>query len=556
MGKNHNVVELFDPVRGGSEPNRYWTRTNTAEATPDLLKALEWDVFGTGLEEGFIRSMVDFGVLAKGERVVSDDPNERMTSVFYGRQAVNVDLLRLILARLPGLSPDNVERDLLGSVRPGLAKEPSAPLRMPIIAYKLPRQMLGLERRVRRLYAEQLRWWQTEVFDVYRRDRAPGASAIDRLERASTRYANAFTVHSIVRWLLPVAEKIVHDLAEKVGRADLIPHVLAGHGELTEMALARHIWAVGTGDRSLESFLREYGFHGPRTGNLSAHSWREQPEYVERLAQRMHDRTDLADPVDRERAARAEHARAVAELLKATPPARRALLRFGLARAAGLTRKLELGKAAYLMGLDGARLAARDLGTELADLSVLKEPEDVFFLTRAELRQVVSGDLPDPAALVAYRREQREMYENGDIPITFTGDPVLTVPETAVATDAATGAAIPTVVELSGAAAGGGVVRGRARIVLDSNEEVEFEQDDILVCRFSDPSWTPLFLMASGVVIDIGSFSSHGAVVARELGIPYVIGTGDGTTKLREKDLIEVDGERGVVRRLGPPASD
>lgn len=548
---------LYDPVRGASERDRFWTRTNTAEATPGVLTALEWDVFGDGLEQGFIRSMVDFGVLAENERVVSADPNERMTAVFYGRQAVNVDLLREVLARLPGLSPDDMERDLLGSVRPGLKPEPSAPRRWPIIAYRLPRVMLGLDRRVQRLHSDQLRWWQANVYDVYRKDRVPSTSAIDRLEESSARYASAFVVHSIIRWLLPVAERPVHAIADAVGRPDLKDRVFSGHGNLSEMALAKHIWSVGIGNRSLDSFLRAYGFHGPRTGNLTSHSWREQPEQIERLASRLRSRADLSDPADRENQARAGQAEAAAELLRATPRSKRPLLKFALQRSAGVTRKLELGKATYLMGLDGARAAARELGTALCSARLLDEPQDVFFLTRRELHELIDDATSNVSRMVAYRREQRQIYESGEVPISFIGDPqleMLPAGEASATTndveahDVAEKPAAP--LELAGVAGGGGIARGRARIVVDPNEDIDFDEGDILVCKFTDPSWTPLFMMAAAAVIDIGGFSSHGAVVARELGIPYVIGTGDGSTRLRDQDLVEVDGVHHAVRRL------
>ncbi len=101
-----------------------------------------------------------------------------------------------------------------------------------------------------------------------------------------------------------------------------------------------------------------------------------------------------------------------------------------------------------------------------------------------------------------------------------------------------------------GVAGGGGTVQGRARVVLDPNDDVELEPGDILVCRYTDPSWAPLFGTASALVIDVGSASSHGAVVARELGIPYVIGTGNGTTVICDGDQILVDGATATVQVL------
>ncbi|MGH9286601.1 MAG: PEP-utilizing enzyme, partial [Acidimicrobiales bacterium] len=79
---------------------------------------------------------------------------------------------------------------------------------------------------------------------------------------------------------------------------------------------------------------------------------------------------------------------------------------------------------------------------------------------------------------------------------------------------------------------------------------------EILVCRFTDPSWAPLFTLAEALVIDIGAAASHGAIVARELGVPCVIGTGDGTRRIRTGDRLHVDGSGGrvqILERAGEP---
>jgi pyruvate,water dikinase len=214
-----------------------------------------------------------------------------------------------------------------------------------------------------------------------------------------------------------------------------------------------------------------------------------------------------------------------------------------------MTRKLEVGKAAFLMALDGCRAAARDLGPALAQATVLVEADDVFFLTVPELTDLTSGTLDPGRArdLVAYRRAQRELYRRIALPHTWTGFPDLDA-LLASRPDATSGpdAAAP----IRGVAWGGGQVTGRARVVRDPHEDVELEAGDILVCRFTDPSWAPLFSMAEALVIDIGGAQSHGAVVARELGLPFVIGTDNGTSLIREGDLISVDGSSGNVTVL------
>ncbi len=100
---------------------------------------------------------------------------------------------------------------------------------------------------------------------------------------------------------------------------------------------------------------------------------------------------------------------------------------------------------------------------------------------------------------------------------------------------------------VTGVPASPGLVEGTVRVVHDPTAAEPLEPGEILVCRVTDPGWAPLFLTADGLVIDIGGAASHGAIIARELGIPSVIGTGNGTERLRTGDLVAVDGTRGVV---------
>ena len=91
---------------------------------------------------------------------------------------------------------------------------------------------------------------------------------------------------------------------------------------------------------------------------------------------------------------------------------------------------------------------------------------------------------------------------------------------------------------------------GRAKVIITLDEAGKLEAGDILVTATTSPPWTPLFATAAGVVADTGGVLSHCAIVAREYGIPAVLGTGRGTAAIRDGQLIEVDGDRGEVRLL------
>ncbi|NKQ54260.1 phosphoenolpyruvate-utilizing protein [Amycolatopsis sp. K13G38] len=537
------MAELFDPVRGTSEPGRLWSITNVSEATPDILSPLCWSVWGRGLEEGVLWSMYSFGVVARREIVMSDDPNDLKTAAIYGRQAFNVDAVRRMVAPMPGVDPNDLERDIMGATREGVPKEPARPWRIPIILVKMPRAMLRTGSELRAVYEDVRQWWHRDVFEASRTGRHTIARPIDRLHEARDRFQRIFGIHCKVRLQLQAVQSALHDAAAKAGDTSLATRAFSGQGNVREVGMAEDLWRLAQGELTEEAFLAEYGFHGPNEGNVYTRSWREEPAPLRSMARSMAARQNYVSPRAREEEAVRAGAQAQAELLKATSALGRPALKFVLARARNIVRNNEIGKAGYLMTLDGCRAAARDLGREEVAGGRLAEVDDVFFLTLEELDRLVEGRLPDASELIAYRRGTREEYKRMKLPSSFEGMPEVTTAERAPSAGPGDEGD-----QITGAAAGGGQVKGRARVVLDPNDDVELEPGDILVCRFTDPSWAPLFTLAEALVIDLGGAASHGALVAREMGIPYVIGTGDGTARIHDGDQILVDGQHNVVR--------
>lgn len=200
----------------------------------------------------------------------------------------------------------------------------------------------------------------------------------------------------------------------------------------------------------------------------------------------------------------------------------------------------EDGKAALAKGFDGARAACQVRGKELVAAGVIDDVADVFYLTVDEVR----GAPPvDARGLVAARRGLRAAYEQFDVPDAWVGPPVATK---IVESEG------DRVESVAGVAAAHGIAEGLARVLTSADELDDLEPDEILVCRTTDPSWAAAFHLAAGAVIDVGSTSSHGTIVAREMGMPCVIGTGNGTSVLRTGDLLRVDGSAGTVTILAP----
>ena len=197
----------------------------------------------------------------------------------------------------------------------------------------------------------------------------------------------------------------------------------------------------------------------------------------------------------------------------------------------------EAPKFLLIVALSTMREHLKAVGRELAATQTISQVDDVFFLDLGEVRRGLAGE--DLRTLVAERREayQQELKRR-HIPRLLLSDG--TEPE-AVAVEAprADGA-------LTGSPASTGTVTGRARVVLDP-VGAHLEPGEILVAPSTDPGWTPLFLTAGGLVMEMGGSNSHGAVVAREYGIPAVVGVPEATHKIETGQLITVDGAAGLV---------
>jgi pyruvate,water dikinase len=530
---DHGVpADLTDPIRGSSDPDRMWTLTNVGEATPDILSPLCWSLWGGGVELASRTGIYDFGVLPRSALVVPDDPNQWATACFYGRQAMNVDRARELAGLLPGTTGDDFERDLLGSVRADATPTRSDPTRIPFVAVKAPLAALRQRWAPQRTYDEQMAWWRAEVL--------PGEPADPRALLADSvdRFTSVMRVHIRTRMILNALRSQVESITGRLGRADLVPTLLAGYGGVIETRLADDVWSVGQGQLSVAEFLERHGFHGPNEGNVIGHSWREDPEAVVRIAAAHAGRPEAERPRVRGDRAVAARERAESELLAGLPALRRRSFRRLLQFTGFQVRSVELTKAGFLTAVDGTRAAAGALGRQLVAAGELDSPDDTFYLTTEELL----GPLPRNArSLVAFRRQRREEYRAVEIPVTFVG-----MPEP-VAID---GAAVTDDRNVRGTPAGPGVVEGTVRVVLDADSDDVLEDGEVLVCKFVDPGWTALVSLAGALVTDIGSPASHGAIVARELGITCVVGTGNGTKALHTGDVVRVDGSTGEIAVL------
>jgi len=220
------------------------------------------------------------------------------------------------------------------------------------------------------------------------------------------------------------------------------------------------------------------------------------------------------------------------------------IVAFALDRARRLAGLRELPKYDIVVALAAVRRELQAVGDELARRGTIAASDDIFFLDLVEARDALKGGgLHD---LVAQRRQAYETeLRRRHVPRVLLSDG--TEPEAeALATGGGDGA-------LVGTAASAGVVTAVARVILEP-VGAHLEPGEILVAPSTDPGWTPLFLTAGGLVMEMGGANSHGAVVAREYGIPAVVGVAGATQRIQTGQRITVDGTAGLVTADEAPA--
>jgi pyruvate,water dikinase len=514
----------------------FWSTANVGEALPGVVTPFGWSVWGPAIDLGMKDAFRRTGAL-EAERVVFDaEADKRAVTVFHGRGALSVNFLCEMGNRLPGTSSDAIAKQLLGEMPVGI-QIPQTGKRHRAIALNMPKTFANIRKEALRDTAHTQAWWNAHIKAMPTRDMAATKAALDdaRQEMCAMTAIQARAVFVGV-------QSIYDQLLALIAKSDITPEqanaLMAGQGSHAETEIIADLWALGREQMTLDAFLDKHGYHGLGEGQLIAKMWREDPEPVLRLARQYAARPDSEHPHLMSEQRTREREAAEKALLAKTPAYQRPIAKLILKLAVARIPLRGVAKEALIRCLDVCRAAARRMGTLYVEQGVLSDPEDVFYFTADEL----IGGLPaDAPAIAAERRAIREELLTLDIPRTWEGTPEAFVIEAAAASAAD--------VTVTGIGASGGVVEGPVRVVFDPTE-VDVEPGEIIVSPTTDPSWAAVLFLATALVVDIGGPLSHAAVVARECGIPCVIGTDNGTAVLRTGDFVRVDGNKGTVEIL------
>lgn len=555
-----------------------WTRGNAADVFPDPFSPLGQDlVLGQAMSTSLRDAYIHIGALDYDEFEDPDSPE--LFKVFGGYPYNPLSLTRIFGARMPGGSPEMIdqaffdERDEVPPYEHAAWHDSEAHEAKlgETVGWALSTESLPMLDADREL-ARQLREHRPDLTQLT-------DSALHARARAMVPYlAQTFENAMIVSTMSAVGTGAIGAICDALGDPTMAIPLLAGI-EVDSAAPSHAMWELGriaAGSAAVtaafeagpdevlarleadgsdearefldrfEQFLVDHGSRGQNEYDPRAPSWECRPRIALAAIDLMRRADPDQAPAVRAQAAVVERDRLAAHVREQVAGDAETAGTFEAAlRSAGLfLAGRERAKTNVVRVINEARMALYEYGRRLVDRGIIDEVQQVFMLTDAELDQVRADPEPFRSIIAERWATYQELFDreplfvvNGRVP-SIEEMPVRGAKET-------TAAGAGTV--LAGSAGSGGQASGRARIVRDASDPFGLEPGDVLVAPQTDPSWVPLMVSASAVVVNVGAAGSHAMIVSRELGIPCVVSVADGTDLIPDGATVTVDGTAGTV---------
>jgi phosphohistidine swiveling domain-containing protein len=560
-----------------SERYPIYTRGNVGEVFPDTVAPLSWTMFGRpGAEPGWRDAFVRFGAFDLDEF----NPDElEILGVFGGYCYLNVSISRIFGVRVPGLTPELVDQSIWGEM-------PGVPPYRPTPTDESPEHTERIQQTVGWIFTTpdlpELRTDQERVEAI--RAARPDLSTLSNEELLSymrsflDTFRELFSQHLFTSYCaITVLGTISAICDQALGDPSLAMRLVGGVGDVDSAAPSFDMWKLGRmaadsaaltkifeggvdagtlGElrnepaaadfvASFDRFLDDYGSRGPNEWEIRCPTWGTTPMLALLLIDRMRVSDASGDPSMSQERLEADREALTAEVLaklEAAPEAHGQM-----AAAVGAAKLFlpgrERTKTTIIKITQEVRLAALELGRRMVDLGVFETPENVGMLRNDELDDLIA----DPEAWRATVVERESLYDKLQTKEPpFIIDGVVPPLDQWESRDRAAQHVEPGTT-LTGLPGCPGEASGRARVILSPFDAADLEPGDVLVAPITDPSWTPLFVPAAAVVVDVGAPLSHAIIVSRELGIPCVVSVTDATRKIPDGAMVEVNGTNGTV---------
>ncbi|MGH9133422.1 MAG: PEP-utilizing enzyme [Ilumatobacteraceae bacterium] len=532
-----------------------YTRANVGEVFPDPVTPLTSDTALWLAELGWRDAWERMGAFELDE--FPDDAFCQL-GVLGGYCYLNASLIRLFGERAPGLSWQAMDEQFFG-VQPGIPDYVEQPGdRRPDLTAKIGETFAWVFGQTALTDLARLTDHRTMTIEL--RARRPDLTTFSerelwqRFEHLLPVHRELFAEHLFTTYMASVPVGVISTFGSALGRSDLVLPILAGIGAVDSAAPSHAMWALSRlSQRSADfadgfaHFLFDFGSRGPNEWESRSPTWETRPALAITAIDRMRAAPDAADPARQFEIRARQRVEAAEELLG---------LVAGDAEAYGQLAGAINCTAAWLPGRERTktncirlihemRMSMREIGRRMVERGVFDEIEDFGFVRADEIDVLIDGDASTLTPLVRERRAEYRSLSAKVPPFVFVGsaDGPDTWPERGALPVDHLGAGD----ELRGLPGCPGTAEGRARVILDSNDPVALQPGDVLVAPITDPSWTPLFVPAAAVVVDVGAALSHAIIVSRELGIPCVVSATDATRRIPDGALVTVDGGTGVV---------
>jgi rifampicin phosphotransferase len=558
-----------------------YTRANVGEVFPDPVTPLTRD---TGIW------LAELGWRDAWERVGAFDHDEfdpdhiEQLGITGGYCYLNASLIRLFGERAPGLSAAAMDEQFFGA-QPGIPPYEEQPGDVDLAKTERIGQTFGWA-----LTTEDLpELIDDQVVTRRLRDERPDLGALSDRELSDRYFAlmdahfrDLFAHHIFMSYMATLPVGILTAMAAAVGDQSLMMRLIGGLGEVDSAAPSMSMWdmgrvvavspvltdefdkgLVGLHDRlsaspdegaaklcsMLDDFIHDFGSRGPNEWEMRSPTWETQPDLALAAIDRMRLSPEGAAPLNqnsRMATDREELATQLTEALKDDPETQGTFLAAVRAARVFLPGR-ERSKTNAIRMLHECRMTLRELGRRMVERGAFDEVEDFGMLRKAEFDDF----LADPNAFTNTIRARRKQYaelQALEPQFVFVGEPDF--PAAWTRRDAVNIPKLAPGESLTGLSGCPGVAEGRARVILDSHDPTALEPGDVLVAPITDPSWTPLFVPACAVVVDVGALQSHAIIVSRELGIPCVVSATGATKAIPDGAMVRVDGSTGTVTVL------
>jgi rifampicin phosphotransferase len=297
---------------------------------------------------------------------------------------------------------------------------------------------------------------------------------------------------------------------------------------------------------AVDAFMFQHGSRGPNEWDVYSHTYETRPALLFGAVDRLRHQDDSADPKAGEARGAAERERLSAQLAEtfAGNDEASGMLQAGLHSARVFMVARERCKTNNIRALHEVRMCFDEIGRRMVAAGHLDHARQIYMLTEDELDDYLAEPAAMKAQLAERERDYLALYEL-DPPYIVEGSAAPLSQWARKGTVDAAPVAVGDV--LTGVAGSPGVVTGTAKVLLSVDDPTELEHGDILVAPNTDPAWTPLFLAAGAVVVNVGAVGTHAVIVSRELGIPCVPSIANATVRIPTGATITVNGHAGTV---------